>query len=125
MTYTLKHHLKDGSVRDDQPVSTAAGRVIVHDPFPTALEIIFIPLFGDNVAEAFAEIQYDDEDNDYHRSERIKVKGDATEHQTQRIALLNPDHREFQVRFTFIGKDQSVNSGALFKPESTIVPWKP
>ncbi len=125
MTYQLKHHLKDGSARDDEPVSTAAGRVIVHDPFPTALEIIFIPLFGDNVSEAFAEIQYDDENNDYHRSERIKVQGDVSDDQIQRIALLNPDHREFQVRFTFIGKDQSVNSGAFFKPESTIVPWKP
>jgi hypothetical protein len=125
MTYTLKHHLKDGSVRDDKPVTTAAGRVIVHDPFPTALEIILVPLFGDGISEAFAEIQYDDEDNDYHRLERVKAKGDVTEDVPQRIALLNPDHRECQIRFTFIGKDQSVKSGAFFKPDGTIVPWKP
>ena len=125
ISHTLTHHLKDGTTRNDGPLSTTAGRLVVHDPFPDAQEYVLIPQFGDTVSEAFVEIRYEDPDNHYHRAERIMVPGDTTTDVTVRIALLDPENRDVQLRFTFIGKDQSVKSGAFFTPATTIVPMRP
>ncbi len=125
ITYTLTHHLKDGTTRSDAPGTTTAGQLMVHDLFPDAQEYVLIPLFGDTVSEAHVEIAYDDPRNHYHRAERLKVAGTATEDITIRIALLDPLKRDVQLRFTFIGKDQSVKSGAFFTPAATIVPMRP
>ena len=98
---------------------------MVHDPFPDAQEYVLIPQFGDAISEAFVEIQYDDPDNHYHRAERIMVPGTTTADVSVRIALLDPAKRDVQLRFIFIGKDQSVKSGAFFTPAATIVPMRP
>jgi len=71
------------------------------------------------------EIQYDDPRNHYHRAERIRVLDSTTTDIIVRIALLDPQKRDVQLRFTFIGKDQSVKSGAFFTPATTIVPMRP
>jgi hypothetical protein len=125
ISYTLTHHLKDGTTRSDSENATTAGRLVVHDPFPDAQEYVLIPQFGDAISEAFVEIQYDDPRNHYHRAERIRVLDSTTTDIIVRIALLDPQKRDVQLRFTFIGKDQSVKSGAFFTPATTIVPMRP
>ena len=125
LTYTLRHHLKQGMTRDEGPFQTTARRVIVHDCFPTALEILLLPLFGPDIVQAFAEISYEDPDNAYVRNERVEARAGQTANVPVRIALMNPERRAFSVRYTFVGANGSVTTGAAFEPDGAIVPWKP
>ncbi len=121
-TYTLVHHLRDGSTRTSTPVTTQATTVLVDDPFEDALNLTFVPLFDPaSVRMVFVDVEYADAANDYQRREQVQLAGDSRAPVVLRISLLNPALRTFRVRQTVIGNDNSINRGAFTDTDETII----
>jgi hypothetical protein len=123
ITFALKHHLKDGSVREVLPAELIASALVVHDPFDQALSIEFIPLFDVAlVKQVFIDVEYDDPANHYSRSERLDIKGDQTDNVKLRIALLDPARRQFRFRYTVVGTNGDFRRLAFQTSDEEVVP---
>lgn len=123
LTFALKHHLKDGSVRQTPPQELAASAVVVNDPFDQALNIEFVPLFDSAaVRQLFIDVDYQDPANNYSRSERIDIDGVQVENVDLRLALIDPAKREFRYRFTVVGTNGEFRRLAWQTSEEEIVP---
>jgi hypothetical protein len=121
-TYTVTYHLADGSTRSDDPVTTKLPTVLVGDPFERPLEIELIPFLDpERTRMVFVDVEYHDEANGYHRTERIRLTPDVTEPKRIRFALLNPDHRTFSYRFTFLGTNGDMSRLPRTETEETIL----
>lgn len=123
VTFALKHHLKDGSVREQLAQELTSSALLVHDPFDQALSIEFIPLFDITaVKQVFIDVEYDDPANNYSRSERLDIKGDQTDNVKLRIALLDPDQRQFRFRYTVVGTNGDFRRLAFQTSDEEVVP---
>jgi hypothetical protein len=122
-TYTLKHHLKDGTTRDQGPFASRASLLPVDDPFPSALEIDFLPLLdATKTRMAFVDLEYADEANAYKREERITLSPASFDPVRQLIALMNPGLKEFRFRVTLVGADNSMRRGPFVQTKETLIP---
>jgi hypothetical protein len=123
ITVALKHHLRDGTVRETPPGEVTASAVVVHDPFDQALNIEFVPLFDSTaVRQVFIDVEYDDPANSYSRAERIDIAGTQTENVKLRLALLDPELRQFRFRFTVVGTGGDFRRLAFQTSDEEIVP---
>jgi hypothetical protein len=123
VTVALKHHLKDGTVRETPPAVVEASAVVVHDPFDQALNIEFVPLFdAAAVRQVFIDVEYDDPANSYSRVERLDVPGSQTGNVKLRLALLDPEQRQFRFRFTVVGTGGEFRRLAFETSDEEIVP---
>ena len=120
--YQFTFHLEDGSARTGEEQTATASAVAVDDPFEGALDLIFIPAFdAATTRNVFIDVLYDDDDNKYHREERLRVEGDATHEASLRIALANRNLRTYRYRLTFVGANGSVRRGSLIETDETII----
>jgi hypothetical protein len=102
-SYTLIHHLKDGTTRAAPPVAAHDSAIMVDDPFDQAIEIVFIPLFqAANVRRLFVDVEYSDPDNNYQRAEQIEMPGTQTQEVRLRIALMDGTKNKFRYRLTYV-----------------------
>jgi hypothetical protein len=123
ITVALRHHLKDGTVRETPPAEVESSAVVVHDPFDQALNIEFVPLFDPAaVRQVFIDVEYDDPANNYRRAERIDVPGTQTGNVRLRLAILDPEQRQFRFRFTVVGTGNEFTRTAFETSEEEIVP---
>jgi hypothetical protein len=121
-TYQLTHHLKDGTVRTADPVTTQATALPVNDPFEQAIEIDFVPLMNaTKTRTVFIDIHYDDPKNNYHRQERLTLQGNAQNNLHVRIALLNPAITNYRYRLTFVGTNNQMTQGAFVETTETLI----
>jgi hypothetical protein len=121
-TYQFVYNLKDGTKRESKPVTTQATAVAVDDPFERPLEVIFIPAFPTGQQRTvFVDVEYHDDQNNYHREERLRIPGDSTEEVKLRLALINPAKRTFRYRFTFVDTDGKVRSKAWVETTETLI----
>ncbi len=105
-TWRLVHHLKDGTTQESEPVTTSATRVRVIDPFDEPLEVEFLPLFGDSsVRQAILLFTYEDADNGYTRTARLRFTPSSEDTQTIRIARMDASISTFTYQVTVIGAD--------------------
>ncbi|MCO6419644.1 hypothetical protein JYK14_26260 [Siccirubricoccus sp. KC 17139] len=115
--YTLVHHLKDGTVLRDDPVQSTAQAVAVDDPFDTALDIRFIPLWDPaQVREVFIDVTYADPPNRIDRFERLSFTGADLAIRPLSLSIRDRTQREFTYRVTLIGTD---NRMVQRPPETT------
>ena len=121
--YSLLHHLADGSTRpgDPQTVTTTVPTVLVNDPFPDYLQLVFIPLFDATVREVFIDITYDDPANTYHRTERLVMTGATRTDQSIRLALIDPALTTYTYQFTFVTIDNHITQKAPVTTTETII----
>lgn len=123
LTAGLRHHLKDGTVRDAPPVELNASAFVVHDPFNDALNIEFIPLFNASaIRQVFIDVDYQDPASNYSRTERLEIKGDQTGNVKLRLALLNPALRQFRYRFTVVESNGTFRRLPWQTSDEEIVP---
>jgi hypothetical protein len=121
-TWRLVHHLKDGTTRVTDPVTTAATTLPVDDLFVRPLEIDLLPLFDPNATSmAFVDVTYDDPDNHYHREERIELAGASRAPVHLHLPLINPDRRGFKYRVTLVGVDNSLRRGDFADTTETLI----
>jgi len=120
-TYHFVHHLKDGTTKTTPPKTSRASLLPVEDPFIRPLKVDFVPTFDPAATRlVFIDVQYDDPANDYHREERLTLKGNATDPVQLRISLMNPDLRKFKYRLTFVGAN-TMNRGPFIETEDTLI----
>jgi hypothetical protein len=121
-TYRFVHHLKDGSIRESQALATQASAIAVDDPFRDALELLFFPaLDASQTKMVFVDVEYHDADNNYHREERLKILGNATNEVSLRIAQLNPNKKMFKYQFTFIGANGQIRRAPPVETEESFI----
>ena len=114
--------MKDGTTRETDPVTTAATKLLVNDPFARPLEIDFLPLFDANATSmAFVDVMYDDPDNRYHREDRIELTGPSRAPVHLHLPLINPDRRGFKYRVTLVGVDNSLRRGEFADTTETLI----
>src|SRR5690606_35520973 len=105
------------------PAELTSSTLVVHDPFPQALDIEFVPLFDSAaVRQVFIDVDYDDQANNYVRHERLDVPGIQTENVKLRMALVDPLRRQFRFRFTVVGNNGDFRRLAEQISEEEIVP---
>ena len=122
-SYHLVHHLKDGTTRSTESVTTRAAKLPVNDPFEQALEIEFIPLFDSSaVRMVFIDFEYSDPANNYERRERLRLAGDSFEPVSLRISLIDPSLKTFRYRLTFVGNDNRMQREAFVETQETLIP---
>lgn len=125
IAFSARHRLKDGTIRDAAEVETPAGDIVVHDPFPEALDIVFIPTFdATQMRQAFIDVEYEDPANSYRRVERLEAAANQTENLRLRMALMDPRQRKFRYRFTFVSAG-GLQQGPFIEAEETLIEWKP
>lgn len=121
-THQFVHHLKDGTTRLTEPLTTSALAVAVDDPFEGKLEIEFVPLLDPAKDKmAFVDVVYSDAENQYEREERLKFLGTSTDSVKLLISLLNPKRRIFRFRITLVGTDNQMRQGQFNETQETLI----
>jgi hypothetical protein len=119
--YKVTFRLTDRTVRiqDWQPSTTPS--VVIDDPFPGELDFQIIPILDSNRTKmAFLDISYEDKPNKYKRQARIKILPEETD-KPFRLALMNPDKREFRYRITLVPTSGRMQPGPLETSEETLI----
>lgn len=125
-SYQLIYYFKDGAKQTTDPETTQATRLSVNDPFEQALSIEFLPLFDTSSYRlVFIDVNYHDEDNNYHREERLQLRDSSLDPVNLRISLMNPQLREFTYRFTFVGNDNSLTQNTPVTTTETLIGVSP
>lgn len=119
------HHLTSGETRPQPPFTTSATALPVDDPFESALELDFVPLLPAGTRNAFVDVRYDDPVHHYHREERLTFPPDAGAPIHLRLAVLNPDKRDFQYRVSLIDAENHMSIGAFQTTLDTLIPVQP
>lgn len=120
--YRLVHHLKNGESRISEPVKTKATTLPVDDPFPTVLEIDFMPVWDPTTTRnVFLEIAYDDQDNNIERRERLTRQGADISPLPFRLAIADSSQRLFRFRVTQIMNDNTMRQGDWIETADTLV----
>ena len=105
------------------PVEVDIPQLVVHDLFAAALRLEFIPLFdAATISRVFIDVEYRDPDNGYERSERLELRGDATDPVKLRIALRDGTLRRYRRRLTFVGTAGTFDQRAWEESEEELVP---
>jgi hypothetical protein len=121
-TYRLVHHLKDGTRRQMEPVTTRATALPVDDPFERPLKIDFIPAFDPATTRmVFIDFEYDDAANNYHREERLTIQANALDPVQLRVSLIDPAQRTFRYRLSFVGTNGHLTRGAFIQTTETLI----
>jgi hypothetical protein len=121
-SYSFLYHMKDGSTKKTDPVTTRALAVAVDDPFEGAIDIEFVPLFDPSkVRMVFIDVEYKDPGNNYEREARLKLAGNATDSIKLRISLVDPKNKKFSYRLTFVDTNNQMNRGSFAETEETLI----
>ncbi|MCQ0092527.1 hypothetical protein FGD77_12735 [Roseovarius sp. M141] len=121
-SYTLRHHLVDGSVREVESTATRVPSVTVNDPFDDALIVEFFPNFdGAALQKMFVKVIYEDRINDYRREEDLTFEGALLQPQRLRIARFDRTRQAYSFQITTLGTDHSVKRFAPVTSEETII----
>ncbi len=121
-SYRMVHHLKDGTTREIPATRTKATTIFVDDPFQDALELQIIPSFDPGtVKQAFVDLEYNDLDNTYSRSERISMKGSATDIVPFRISIIDNKKRTFRYRITVVGSDGKLHQNPFVETDDEFI----
>lgn len=121
-SYRFVHHLKDGSQRESESVTTQASSVAVNDPFENPLVVEVLPNYDTaQFSRVMVDIRYSDPDNQYQREERIQFEAEASTAQRIRIVRLNPQLKQYSFQITALGTDNSVLRIPAVETEETIL----
>jgi len=124
--YHFEHHLVNGTVIRTEPVITTATSIPVDDPFAGALDLTLVPVYDPSqIAEAFADIHYEDLPNHYVRDLRETFTGTSLAPVSRHISLRDPTKNSFTVRLTFVGKNGSLTQLPPETRTDTLVPIMP
>ena len=104
------------------PEREGVGTVLgLDDPFEDALELLFLAAYDHaEVKTAFIDVQYDDPAHNYHRLERLRLEGDATE-QKLRLVLLDRTMHNYRFRVSLVGQDGCVTQQVPVDTTETLV----
>lgn len=119
-TYHCEYRLRDGSVQTMEPVTGETTKIAVPNPF-YVIAVDFVPLFDTNLIRmVFIDIEYDDPDNELQVRERLRLTTE-TEPVKFRLNVEDPKKRLFRYRFTFVGKDNSLQMGEFVETSETLI----
>lgn len=119
--YTVKHHLKDGSVRANPPVTTKATSIVIDDPFPGAVDITIFPAldFG-ALRAAMLDVRYEDPAHGYLRQERVRLTAETTE-ATVRFSTPDPKLKRYRYQLTLVTSDGRTERQPAVETEDDII----
>jgi hypothetical protein len=121
--YSVRTRLKNGEIKETEQKTSRGTLLPIEDPFPASLELELIPLLDANQwRQAFVDIEYHDQPNDYHRELQIKVDSKSSDPVRVSLAALDPQQRQFRYRLTLVGKNNSLVRGQFIETEDTLIP---
>jgi hypothetical protein len=119
--YKVTFHFTDRTTRiQDWRVSDTPS-VVIDDLFPGGLDFQIVPILdASRTKMAFVDISYEDAANNYKRQTRIKVAPQDGD-KSFRLALMNPNKRDFRYRVTVVPNSGRMQTGALEASEETLI----
>jgi hypothetical protein len=121
-SYRFVHHLKDGTKRETDAVLSSATSLPVDDPFDSSIEPRFVFQFPPTSFETvIVDIEYDDDEHEYHRKERLELNNRALTPASLRIATLDPKLVKYRYQVTLIGPNGQIVRGPTLETEEDIV----
>ena len=121
-TYRRVHHLKDGTTREIEPVTSRASSLPIDDPFPASIDPRFVFQFPPaDFQRVLIDLTYEDTDNSYNREEQLELVGADIQPTAMHIATLDPKKRAFRYRVTLVGQDGSIVRGPELESELELV----
>ena len=101
-TYTLTHHLKDGTIKRGASVRTQATTVLVDDPFPGSLDVTFFPMLDwSTLRAAVLDVTYSDPANAYNRERRVRLAPELTETNVH-FSVIDPKLKRYHHQLTLV-----------------------
>ena len=121
-SYKLLHHLKDGSTRETEPVSTNIPLVTVNDPFQEPLMIELFPNYqpGD-FKLVIVDVTYEDPGFTHSRAQQVRFLPDETESRRVRYARTDASVGSFSLQTTILRNDNSVRRLPAITLENPLV----
>jgi hypothetical protein len=121
--YRVRTRLKNGTLKESEQLTSRGTLLPIEDPFPASLELELIPLLDANqFRQAFVDIEYHDEANDYHRELQVKLDPKSSDSVRVSLATLDGQQRQFRYRVTLVGKNNSLQRGQFIETEDTLIP---
>ena len=112
-SYSMVHHLADGTTRDGESGETELTTVYVNDPFENPISVEIMPNFDPSaVKQVFLQITYSDPANNYERNETMTFNADNMASQKLRLARFDNGPMDVSYRATSMGTNNSVNRHA-------------
>ncbi|MFT3861568.1 hypothetical protein [Micropruina sp.] len=109
-TWRLVHHLADGTTKETVGTEPSRASLLpVDDPFPGSITLSFLPLLDPAKTRlAFVDIEYHDEEGNYHREERLTMKPSDTDPQEKQIAVMDLKKKSYTYQITLVGTNNSM-----------------
>lgn len=118
---TLVHHMKDQRVQRGPTLRTTATTVLVDDPFPGSLDLLFFPaLDWSTLRAAMLDITYADPMNAYNRTQRVRLAPDTTE-VSVRLSTVDPALKRYRHQLTLVRTDGTTERRPVVETEADIV----
>ncbi|WP_068167748.1 hypothetical protein [Hydrogenophaga taeniospiralis] len=119
--YQVRHHLKNGSVVEQPPVTTRATSVVVDDPYPGSLDLTIFPIVDfSTVRAAMLDVNYADPAHRYTRHERVRLTPEMTEARV-RFSTPDPTKKRFSHQLTVVHTDGRTERPAPVETEDDVI----
>jgi hypothetical protein len=121
-SYKLVHHLKDGTTRETERVTTDIPLVTVNDPFQEPLVIELFPNYASgDLKLLIVDVTYQDPGFTRKRAQQVRFLPDETDSKRVRFARTDASAGAFSLQLTILGNDNSVRRLPAVTLESPLV----
>ncbi len=120
-TYSTVCYLKNGSTFRTGPTTSTAAAILVNDPFPTAMNLVFQPALNASTQLAIVEVNYRDDANNYAFQTTFQIKSGTTTPTTIRLPLIDSKKNQYQYRLTTLNMNNQSSQGAYIDSSDPLV----
>jgi hypothetical protein len=121
ITYFNIYRMKDGSVRQTDPATTEATRILISNPLK-AIDIEFIPLYAPgSVKTIFIDVEYDDMENALQVKERIKMDGALNTSVNFALHVIDDTKGGYRYQTTVLGNDNTLKRKEKVETNETLI----
>lgn len=119
--YFIKYQMKDGNVRETEPITTETTRISIPNPFKV-INIEFIPLFQpDSIKMVFIDIEYDDPENDLQVRERLKLEESVSDPVPFELHIVDDTKGTYRYQTTVVSKDNTLTRNEMIETNETLI----
>jgi hypothetical protein len=121
-SYTVTHHLKDGTTRSADPAATNIPLVTVNDPFDEPLVVELFPNFAwTGLKLVIVDVTYEDPNWLRKRAQQVRLQPEQSDSVRVRFARTDPTAGAYSLQVTALGTDNSVKRMPPVRMEASIV----
>ena len=121
-TYTMTHHLKDGTTRAAETAQTNIPLVTVNDPFDEPLVVELFPNFAwTGLKMVIVDVTYEDPNWLRKRAQQVRFQPEQSDSVRVRFARTDPEAGAYSLQVTVLATDNAVKRLPPVRMDASIV----